>query len=254
MKKESELMGMNRTVLITGSSRGIGRAIARSFAKQGDRVVINYLKHREAAEKLKDEIVSTGGQAIAIGCDVSDEVQVKNMIKKIEQEFSPVDILINNAGISETKLFTDIETGMWERIFDVNVKGTYLCSKYVVPGMISRKKGKIINISSIFGLVGGSCEVHYSAAKGAIIAFTKALAKEEAPSNIQVNAVAPGAIYTDMLAGLDDDSLQIVIDETPSGRLGKPEDIAETVLFLASERADFITGQVISPNGGFVIY
>lgn len=245
---------MSRTVLVTGSSRGIGRAIAKAFAKQGDRVVINYIEQKAAAEQVKEEIIREGGRAMMVQCDVSDEQQVKQMIATIEQEFSPVEVLVNNAGIAEMKLFTDIETSMWERMFDVNVKGMYLCCKYVLPGMISQKKGKIVNTSSVWGLVGASCEAHYSATKGAILAFTKALAKEEGSSNIQVNAVAPGAILTDMLSGIDEEALRMVAEETPAGRLGKPEDIAETVVFLASEKADFITGQIISPNGGFVVY
>ena len=245
---------MNRTVLVTGSSRGIGRAIAKAFAKQGDRVVINYIEQKEAAEQVKEEIVRDGGRAIVVQCDVSDEQQVKKMITTIEHKFSPVEVLVNNAGIAEMALFTDIETSTWERMFDVNVKGMYLCCKYVLPGMISRKKGKIVNISSVWGLVGASCETHYSATKGAILAFTKALAKEEGPSNIQVNAVAPGAVLTDMLSGFDEETLQMVADETPAGRLGQPEDIAETVVFLSSEKANVITGQIISPNGGFVVY
>lgn len=245
---------MSRTVLVTGSSRGIGRAIAKAFAKQGDRVVINYIEQKAAAEQVKEEIIREGGRAMVVQCDVSDEQQVKQMMATIEQEFSPVEVLVNNAGIAEMKLFTDIETSMWERMFDVNVKGMYLCCKYVLPSMISRKKGKIVNTSSVWGLVGASCEAHYSATKGAILAFTKALAKEEGPSNIQVNAVAPGAVLTDMLSGIDEEALRMVAEETPAGRLGKPEDIAETVVFLASEKADFITGQIISPNGGFVVY
>ena len=169
---------MSRTVLVTGSSRGIGRAIAKAFAKQGDRVVINYIEQKAAAEQVKEEIIREGGRAMVVQCDVSDEQQVKQMIATIEQEFSPVEVLVNNAGIAEMKLFTDIETSMWERMFDVNVKGMYLCCKYVLPGMISRKKGKIVNTSSVWGLVGASCEAHYSATKGAILAFTKALAKK----------------------------------------------------------------------------
>ena len=245
---------MSRTVLVTGSSRGIGRAIAKAFAKQGDRVVINYIEQKAAAEQVKEEIIREGGRAMVVQCDVSDEQQVKQMIAAIEQEFSPVEVLVNNAGIAEMKLFTDIETSMWERMFDVNVKGMYLCCKYVLPSMISRKKGKIVNTTSVWGLVGASCEAHYSATKGSILSFTKALAKEEGPSNIQVNAVAPGAVLTDMLSGIDEEALRMVAEETPAGRLGKPEDIAETVVFLASEKADFITGQIISPNGGFVVY
>ncbi len=244
---------MNRTVLVTGSSRGIGKATAKAFAECGDKVVINYVVHREQAEQTLREIEEEGGRAMVVQCDVSDELQVKKMMEEIEKKFGEVDVLVNNAGIAEMKLFTDIQTEVWERMFDVNVKGMFLCCKYVLPSMISRKKGKIINLSSIWGLVGASCEAHYSATKGAVISFTKALAKEEGPSGIQVNAVAPGAIFTDMISGLPKETLDAVAEETPLGILGKPEDIAQTIVFLASEKADFITGQVISPNGGMVI-
>lgn len=244
---------MSRTVLVTGSSRGIGRAIARGFALQGDRVVINYFQSREKAYELQEELRTAVANVMTVQADVSNEAQVSDMIEQVRNRFGEVDILVNNAGIATMTMFNDIDSEMWNRIFAVNVNGMYHCCKYVLPSMISRKKGKIINIASIWGLVGASCETHYSATKGAIIAFTKALAKEEGPSNIQVNAVAPGAIMTDMIAGLDRSILDAVAEETPLGTIGKPEDVANAVLFLASEKADFITGQVISPNGGLVI-
>lgn len=244
---------MSRTVLVTGSSRGIGRAIARGFALQGDRVVINYFQSREKAYELQEELRTAVANVMTVQADVSNEAQVSDMIEQVRNRFGEVDILVNNAGIATMTMFNDIDSEMWNRIFAVNVNGMYHCCKYVLPSMISRKKGKIINIASIWGLVGASCETHYSATKGAIIAFTKALAKEEGPSNIQVNAVAPGAIMTDMISGLDRSILDAVAEETPLGIIGKPEDVANAVLFLASEKADFITGQVISPNGGLVI-
>lgn len=242
-----------RTVLVTGSSRGIGREIARRFAMQGDRVVINYHRSEDKALSLQRELLAAGKSAMVIRADVSCEEEVRDMVQEVERSFGKIDVLVNNAGIASMTMFNDIDTKMWNRIFAVNVNGVYHCCKYVLPSMISRKKGKIINIASIWGLVGASCETHYSATKGAIIAFTKALAKEEGPSNIQVNAVAPGAIMTDMIAGLDKAVLDMVVDETPLGVLGKPEDVAGAVLYLASEEADFITGQVLSMNGGLVI-
>ncbi|MDO4793140.1 MAG: 3-oxoacyl-ACP reductase FabG [Filifactor alocis] len=242
-----------RTVLVTGSSRGIGREIARRFAMQGDRVVINYYQSKDRALSLQRELLDAGKSAMVVRADVSCEEEVKAMVEEAEKTFGKIDVLVNNAGIASMTMFNDIDTKMWNRIFAVNVNGVYHCCKYVLPSMISRKKGKIINVASIWGLVGASCETHYSATKGAIIAFTKALAKEEGPSNIQVNAVAPGAIMTDMIAGLDKAILDMVVDETPLGVLGKPEDVASAVLYLASEEANFITGQVLSMNGGLVI-
>lgn len=242
-----------RTVLVTGSSRGIGREIARRFALQGDRVVINFHQSEDKALSLQRELLDAGRSAMVVRADVSCEEEVKAMVEKVEKQFGAIDVLVNNAGIASMTMFNDIDTEMWNRIFAVNVNGVYHCCKYVLPSMISRKKGKIINIASIWGMVGASCETHYSATKGAVIAFTKALAKEEGPSNIQINAVAPGAIMTDMIAGLDKTILDTVAEETPLGVLGKPEDVASAVLYLASEEANFITGQVLSMNGGLVI-
>lgn len=242
-----------RTVLVTGSSRGIGREIARRFALQGDRVVINFHQSEDKALSLQRELLDAGRSAMVVRADVSCEEEVKAMVEKVEKQFGAIDVLVNNAGIASMTMFNDIDTEMWNRIFAVNVNGLYHCCKYVLPSMISRKKGKIINIASIWGMVGASCETHYSATKGAVIAFTKALAKEEGPSNIQINAVAPGAIMTDMIAGLDKTILDTVAEETPLGVLGKPEDVASAVLYLASEEANFITGQVLSMNGGLVI-
>lgn len=244
---------MSKTILITGASRGIGRAAAILFAEKGYRVAINYFENKKLAEELSQELNRKGHQAIAIGADVADQDQVQAMFCQVEKVFGPVDILINNAGIAEMKLFTDIDPDYWDRIFDVNVKGIFHCCQRALPSMISQKKGKIINIASIWGLVGASCETHYSATKGAVISFTKALAKEVGPSGILVNAVAPGAVYTDMIAGLGADVLDQVKEETPLGVIAKPEEIAETIYYLASDKGDLFTGQIISPNGGLVI-
>lgn len=244
---------MNETVLITGSSRGIGRAAAILFAERGYRVVINYFQSEEAALSLSRQLNEKGCRTLALHCDVSDRDQVRRMVEETEKAFGPIDILVNNAGIAEMKLFTDITPEYWERIFAVNVNGIFHCCQAVVPSMVSRKSGRIINISSIWGLVGASCETHYSATKGAILAFTKALAKELGPSGIRVNAIAPGAVYTDMIAGLDPQILEQVKAETPLGVIGSPEEIAETIFFAASQNAALFTGQVLSPNGGLVI-
>ncbi len=191
-------------------------------------------------------------QAI-VGGDVSDADQVDRMAAEVERALGPVSVLVNNAGISQQQLVTDISTTQWREMLGVHVDGTFYCCRRVLPAMIRRKQGKIINISSMWGQVGASCEVHYSTAKAAVIGLTRALAKEVGPSGIQVNCVAPGVIDTDMLAAFSEEDRQALMEETPLGRLGKPRDVAKTVGFLAGSGADFMTGQVLSPNGGFVI-
>ena len=244
---------MKKTVFITGASRGIGRAAALCFAKNDYNVAICYNKNEAAANEVLAEIKALGGNAAVFKADVSDMAQVSAAIKNAKKTFGIIGVLINNAGIAQQKVFSDITVEDWDNMFDINVKGMFNTCKCVLDDMIDKKQGKIINISSIWGISGASCEVHYSAAKSAVIGFTKALAKELGPSGICVNCVAPGVIKTDMLSSFDDNALTELAEETPLGRLGTPEDIAETLLFLASDKADFITGQTISPNGGFVI-
>ena len=244
---------MKKTVLITGASRGIGAATAYCFAKEGYNVVVNYNKSREKAEKLVSELTNQGFSAACIQADVSDGLQVNAMVDKINSRFGGVDVLVNNAAVAQIKLFSDITPDDWDNIFNVNVKGMFNCTKAVLPYMIHQKHGKIVNISSIWGITGASCEVHYSASKAAVIGLTKALAKELGPSGIQVNCVAPGVVNTDMNAELSKEDIEQIADETPLGVIGNASDIANTVCFLASDKADFITGQVISPNGGLVI-
>lgn len=246
---------MNQTVLITGSSRGIGRSIACVLAESQTpyNIVINYKDSKEKALEVRDYIRSKKRDCIAIQGDVSNPEEVKKMFQAIRQKFRHVDILINNAGIGTHKLFQEISYQEWKEIFATNVDGMYHTIQQVLPSMISQKKGHIINIASIWGIVGAAMETHYSATKGAIIAFTKALAKECGYSGIRCNVIAPGAVRTDMLDVLNQDTLDFVVNETPLGRLGTPEDIAHLVEFLISEKGAFITGQVISPNGGFVI-
>lgn len=237
-----------KTVLITGASGGIGSAIARIFVENGYCVALNYLKSEEAARALENEL---GENTFAIQADVSDSSQVKTMFSAIKKRFGGVDVLVNNAGISEFSLFTDITDKQWRRMFAVHVDGSFYCSREALPHMISQKSGAIINISSIWGITGGSCEVHYSAAKAAVIGLTKALAKEVGPSGITVNCIAPGLIDTKMNRALSDEDIAALLDETPLQKLGTPLDIAKTVLFLA--RSEFMTGQVVSPNGGLII-
>lgn len=244
---------MRKTVLVTGASHGIGRAAAEAFAVDGCRVAVNYKSSEAEALELVEKLRSGGCDAEAFHADVAEREQVKSMFQKITARFGTVDILVNNAGIAQEKLFSDITETDWDTMMNVHVKGMFHCCQLALPRMIHRKAGKIINISSIWGLVGGSCEVHYSTAKAAVIGFTRALAKEVGPSNIQVNCVAPGIINTRMNQRLNEEEREALREETPLQRFGTPAEVANAILFLASDKADFITGQVLSPNGGFVI-
>lgn len=237
-----------KTALVTGASRGIGAEIARCLARDGMFVYVNYSKSRDKAEALAEEI---GGAAIC--ADVSDETAVADMIKRIEAEKGGIDVLVNNAGISMIKMLCDTTSDDWDRIFSVNMKGAYLVTKAAMGHMVSNKYGRIVNISSMWGEVGASCEVAYSASKAALIGFTKALAKEMALSGITVNCVTPGVIDTEMNSELDDMTMAELSEEIPLGRIGKPSEIASAVSFLCSDRAKYITGQVIGVNGGLII-
>ena len=237
-----------RVVLITGGSRGIGAAAVRRFAAGGDQVVINYCRSREKAEALAAE---TGGWAVE--ADVSDPVQVGRMVDNVLEKFCQLDILICNAGIAQQKLFGDLTDQDWRRMFAVNVDGIFYAIRAALPHFIHRKAGRILTLSSMWGQVGGSCEVAYSAAKAAVIGLTKALAKELGPSGITVNCVSPGVIDTEMNANLGPEDLAVLAEETPLGRVGRPEEVAEALWYLASPGAKFITGQILAPNGGLVI-
>lgn len=242
-----------RTVLITGGAKGIGKATAEVFAENHFNVVINYLSSGEAAKSLVKNLQERGLSALALYADITQKVQVEKMVEEAYQAFGSIDVLVNNAGISHYKLFPEITEEEWDRMINVHLKGMYNCCKLIVPEMIKKKKGKIINISSIWGMVGASCEVSYSTAKAGMIGFTKALAKELGPSNIQVNCVAPGVIETDMLSNLTEADKNLLKDEIPLMRFGQVQEIANLVFYLATQQADYITGQVISPNGGLVI-
>lgn len=243
-----------KTALITGSSKGIGAAIAVAFAQQGYAVVINYNKSQEKAQNLAKVIIdSYKVPSIAIKCDVSDFAQVQEMFNCVNRDFGGVDVLVNNAGISSQKLFTDLSVEDWKKTIGTNLDGVFYCSKSALPYMIRKKSGVIINISSMWGQVGASCEVHYSTAKAGIIGLTKALAKEVAPSGVRVNCIAPGVIMTDMMSCFDEETKNELKEETPLKKLGTPKNIADAAVFLASSKADFITGQTIGVNGGFVI-
>lgn len=242
-----------KTVLITGSSRGIGRATAILFAENNYNVVINYNKSEKEANDLYNLLKEKGLSVRIFKADVSKRHEVNAMVNFCIGEFGKIDVLINNAGISRDKLFTDITDEDWDEMMAVNLNSVFYTTQKALQYMIPEHSGKIINISSIWGMVGGSYEVHYSTSKAAIIGMTKALAKELGPSNIQVNCIAPGVIQTDMLNNVNQETLDILRDETPLIKLGTPEDIANCALFLADDKSNFITGQVISPNGGFVI-
>lgn len=244
---------MKRTVLITGASRGIGKAAAAAFAKAGYNVAVNYNSSADAAEKFCAELNCSGFNAKAFKADVSVRSQVDEMISGIRDSFGSISVLVNNAGIAEQALFTDISEEMWDRMFAVNVKGAYNCTQAVLPDMIHSKYGRIINVSSMWGISGASCEVHYSAAKAALIGFTKALAKEEGLSGITVNCVAPGVVATDMNSHLSAEDMDILRENTPVGRIGTSEDIVEAILFFASENSSFMTGQVLSADGGYIL-
>ncbi len=242
----------NGCAVITGGSRGIGASIAEEFAKKGFPVVINYNSNEESACTTLQKIQNNGGKGIIFQCDVSDRKSVDAMTKKAISEFGKIYALVNNAGISQIKLFTDITQDEWHKMVAVGLDGVFNCCQSILPYMIHEKNGRIINISSVWGVYGASCEVHYSAVKAGVIGLTKALAKEVAPSGITVNSIAPGCIKTDMLLGeCDEQTLSELANETPVGRLGTPQDVARAAVFLASSQADFITGQVLGVDGGF---
>ena len=242
-----------QVVLVTGASRGIGRAVAERFAREGFAVAVHYNTGKNEAESLVHELAAQGYLALAVQADIRDSGQVQRMVDMVSNTLGDADILINNAGIAQQKLFTDLTDEEWHNMFAVHVDGTFYCTRAVLPMMIHQKQGYIVNISSMWGQVGGSCEVHYSAAKGAIQAMTKALAKEVGPSGVRVNCVAPGVIQTEMNKLLDTETLEALREETPLEMLGTAEQVADLVFFLCSEQSAFITGQVIGVNGGMVI-
>ncbi|MGN0558615.1 MAG: elongation factor P 5-aminopentanone reductase [Acutalibacteraceae bacterium] len=243
-----------KTVIITGASRGIGSAAAIAFAKQGYSIVLNYNNSKEKALALAKTIRdSYSVDVLAVKADVASSAQVNEMTEKALEQFGSIDILVNNAGIAQQKLFTDITDEDWRRMLDINLTGVFNCCRSVLPVMIRNHSGAIVNISSMWGQTGGSCEVHYSAAKAGIIGLTKALAKEVGPSGIRVNCVAPGVVMTDMMNGFDDETVKELKEDTPLNTLGTPKNIADAIAFLCSDKASFITGQVLSVNGGMVI-
>lgn len=243
----------NKIVLVTGAGRGIGASIAKRFASEGAEVIVNYSGNDEAAQKTVDEITATGGQAQKYKCSVNDSESVKVMIDEIIKKFGRIDILVNNAGITKDGLMLRMTDEDFDRVIDVNLKGTFNCTKYVSKYMFKQKSGKIINISSVVGLSGNAGQVNYSASKAGIIGITKSAAKELSSRGITVNAVAPGYVDTDMTKVLSDNIRNEILKNIPLQRMGNVEDISNCVAFLASEDASYITGQVISVDGGMHI-
>lgn len=237
-----------KTVLITGASRGIGAACARKFAAEGYRVAINYNHSKVEAEALAAEL---GG--IAVQADVSNPDQVRKMVDTVLDKFCQLDILVCNAGVSHVGLLSDMTDEQWRGLFGVNIDGVFHCCREVIPHFVHRKQGRIVNISSMWGQVGASCEAAYSASKAAVIGLTRALAKELGPSAIAVNCVAPGVIDTDMNRNLSEQDICALAEETPLGGIGTAEQVADAVWFLSGGQSSFITGQVLAVNGGLVI-
>ena len=244
---------MEKTVIITGASKGIGAAMAILFARKGYNVVIGYNESYQLAKMLSSSLSSQGYNVVPIKVNVANKLETDILIKEAVYKFGSVDVLINNAGVAFNGLITDTEEFDFDKIFDVDLKGVFNCCKSVTPVMVNQKSGKIINISSMWGEVGASCEVAYSASKAGVIGFTKALAKEVGPSGITVNCITPGLIETSMNQELTVDDISAIVESTPIGRIGSTEDVATAALFLASDESQFITGQVLGVNGGLVV-
>ena len=242
---------MERVAIVTGASRGIGREIAKSLAKQNIKVIANYNNSEEKAIELKKELEAEGIMIDIVKADVSKREEIKDLVKYAIENYGKIDILINNAGISEYKLFTDETDEDWNRVINTNLYSAFATSQEVIPNMIKNKNGCIINISSVWGMVGASMEVLYSVSKAGIDGFTKALAKELGPSNIRVNAIAPGIVDTDMCKNFTKEELEDIKEEIPLERIGKVKDISKCINWLIDD--DYTTGQIISINGGWII-
>lgn len=242
---------MNKVILITGASRGIGRDIAKKLAQNGEKVIANYNKSKNEAEELKKELEEQGITIDIYKADVSKREEVKDLINYVEEKYKKIDVLINNAGIDQIKPFMEVKEQEWNNIIEVNLKSVFNCTQEVLENMIHNKNGLIINISSIWGQIGASCEVAYSASKAAIDGMTKALAKEMGPSNIRINSIAPGFVDTDINKELSENDIKEIEEEIPLGRIAKPEEIVKSVKWLIED--EYVTGQIISVNGGWNI-
>lgn len=242
-----------KTALVTGASRGIGRAIALCLAAEGARVAINYAGNVKAAEEVKAAIEAAGGTAILCQADIADSAAVEAMVANVVKEFGTIDILVNNAGITRDTLLMRMKDEDFTKVLDTNLKGVFYCTKAISKLMMKKRSGRIINMASVVGLVGNAGQTNYAAAKAGVIGFSKSAAKELASRGITVNVVAPGFIGTDMTAGLPESVKEKMLTDIPLGRMGEPEDVASAVLFLASDQASYITGQVVNVDGGMVM-
>ncbi|WP_166237853.1 elongation factor P 5-aminopentanone reductase [Paenibacillus turpanensis] len=239
-------------VLVTGGSRGIGAAVAQRFASAGFNIVIHYLHSHESANEVARACLAYGVNVLTISADLRSKEQIERMRDKLEQHQMLPDILVNNAGVAHYGLLQDLSEEDWDNVMNINLKGMFLCTQTFLPYMLQQKYGRIINVSSVWGISGASCEVAYSTAKGGVNAFTKALAKELAPSGVTVNAVAPGVVETAMNDPLQGEDRQMLQQEIPAGRFAQPDEIASLVYFIALPESSYITGQIISPNGGWI--
>lgn len=242
-----------RHALVTGASRGIGRAVALAFATEGASVALNFAGNVAAAEAVRAEIESAGGKAILVPADVSDENAVEDMVKTVTEAFGSIDILVNNAGITRDGLLLRMKEEDWDAVLNTNLKGVFLCTKAVSKFMMKKRYGRIVNMASVVGVTGNASQANYAAAKAGVIGFTKAMAKELASRGITVNAIAPGFIRSDMTDVLPDKVKEAMLAEIPLGRAGEPADVAKAALFLASDQAAYITGQVLKVDGGMVM-
>ena len=240
-----------KNIIVTGASRGIGRCIVENLAREGHNVLLNYNKSEKAAKAVKENLAKEGFNIEIYKADVSKKTEVKKLIKYAISKFEKIDVLINNAGIAKVQMFQDIKEEDWNEVIDTNLKSAFYCSQEVLPYMVHEKQGNIINISSVWGMVGASCETLYAISKAGIDAMTKSLAKELGPSNIRVNSIAPGIINTEMNSKINELIKEEIKKETPLGRIGEPIDVYRAVKWLVED--EFTTGQVISPNGGWVI-
>lgn len=242
-----------KIALVTGGSRGIGREIAIELAKHGASITISYVSNEEKAIEVIESIQEYSVKAMCVKADVSREEEVERLVDTVKKQLGPIDILVNNAGINMDALIIRMKTQEWDQVIDTNLKGTYLCTRLVAKDMLKKRYGKIINITSVAGVAGNIGQSNYSASKAGIIGFTKAVAKELASRNINVNAIAPGLIETDMAQALKEEIRESLIKSVPMGRLGSPKDIANIVVFLASDKSDYITGQTINVDGGMIM-
>ena len=241
-----------RVALVTGASRGIGASIACSLALAGAKVGVNYNTSREAAEKVVEKITKSGGQALLVAGNVAEEASAEAAVKQVMERWGQIDILVNNAGINRDRLLLRMSPEDWDQVLDVNLRGAFLCSKFVMPQMIKQRRGRIVNISSVVGLSGNPGQANYAAAKAGLIGFTKAVAREVASRNVTVNAVAPGFVTTGMVENLSEGAQKQILGRIPMGRFGTAEDVSQAVLFLCGDGAGYITGQVLTIDGGLI--